>query len=231
MAVSCGGGGGVPVNPATTFRSNVVGDSWNYSVSINFGKFGAYRGTLSNALTADTYNGSPSIRDTSTFFLQLKTGPSTITSYSELSPTGVLLADMVNTVLYPVTSDTFGVGHTIGPKTSTAGVITLSNGETITETYKVTGAESVQTAVGTYACWVVSQTVIDSNGTKDYFTLWVAPETGSYVKIADRTLNPDGTGYTYVASLTSAVTAPDARPVSSTGALRGTFTLPRPPGP
>lgn len=194
------------VHPATTFRANEPGDTWNYSVSISFGQFGAYAGTLSNALTSDTYNGAASVRDTQTFNLALNTGPSTITSYSEISPSGVLLADMDNAVLYAVTSDTFSTGSTIGPTTSTSGMITLSNGVTLSETYKVIGAEWVQTAAGSYACWIVSQKVVNSDGTKDDFTIWMAPETGNYVRITDTTVNPDGTGYTYTASLTSIVT-------------------------
>ena len=203
---SCGGGGGGIVHPATTFRANQVGDIWLYSVAINFGQFGAYTGTLTDSLTSDTYNGQPSIRNTQTFNLLLNTGPSTITSYSEISPQGVLLADMVSAVLYPVTSDTFSTGSTIGSTTSDSGVITLSNGETITETYKVIGTEVVQTQVGSFACWIVKQTVVNSNGVKDDFTIWMAPETGNYVRIDDTTQNPDGTGYTYTASLTSIVT-------------------------
>lgn len=133
LLVSCGGGGGGgSVSPVTQFRSNTVGDSWNYSVAINFGVFGAYKGTMTEALTGDTYNSLPSIRDTQTFYLTLKTGPATLTSYSEISPQGALLATTLSDVLYAVTGDTFSVGSTIGPTTSTTGVITVSTGETPT---------------------------------------------------------------------------------------------------
>jgi len=227
LLASCGGGGsGASVQPATTFRSNQVGDSWNYSVSINFGQFGAYRGTLNEGLTADTYNGLASIRDTQTFNLALNTGPSTITSYSEISPQGVLLADMVNAVLYGVTSDTFSIGGSIDSTTSTSGVITLSDGVTITETFKVIGAEVVNTAAGSYACWIVSQKVVNSNGTSDSFVIWMAPQIGNYVRITDTTVNPDGTGYTYTASLTSMVNVAGATARKTGAALPGLLHLP-----
>lgn len=212
LLASCGGGSsGVAVRPASTYRANQIGDSWTYTVSINFGQFGSYPGTLTEALTSDTYNGEASIRDSQTFHLALNTGPATISSYSEISPSGVLLAEMVNAVLYSVTSDTYAEGDLIGPTTSAGGVVTLSNGDTITESFHVEGAEWVQTPAGQYACWVASESVVNSNGTKDSFTLWIAPETGNYVRVVDKTLNPDGTGYTYTAALSSMITAPELR--------------------
>jgi hypothetical protein len=176
-------------------------------VAINFGVFGAYKGTMTEALTGDTYNSLPSIRDTQTFYLTLKTGPATLTSYSEISPQGALLATTLSDVLYAVTGDTFSVGSTIGPTTSTTGVITVSTGETLTESYKVVGSESVVTQAGTFACWIVNQKVAYSTGASDDFTMWVAPETGNFVRISDKTIDADGTSYTYTASLTSIVTA------------------------
>ena len=227
LLISCGGGGESAVRPQNSFRANNIGDSWNYDVSINFGQFGAYKGTIVEALTADTYSGQSTIRDTRTFYLTLKTGPATITSYSEISLKGVLLATMVNAKLYDVISDTFTVGRTIDGSTRTAGVITLSNGTTLTETYRVVGTEKVATKAGTFDCWVVAQTVISSDGTIDRFTMWVAPEIGGYVKISDRTVNPDGSGYTYVASLTSIVTPPPPKGVNPTPLARpSSFALP-----
>jgi len=216
LLASCGGGGGgSAVHPVTTFRANIPGDSWMYDVAINFGQFGAYKGTMSEALTDDTYNGQATVRDTQTFNLALKTGPSTTTSYSEIALDGTLLAIMLSDVLYAVTSDTFFLGATIGPTTSANGVITVSTGETLTQSYTVVGQEEVQTAGGRFACWIVSQRVSYSTGASDNFVLWVAPETGNFVKITDTTNNGDGTGYTYTASLTSMVTAASARPTVS----------------
>lgn len=211
LLVSCGGGGATQeVHPATSFRVNNVGDSWTYSVAIDFGQFGAYKGTMTDALTSDTYSGQPSVRDTQTFNLALKTGPAVLTSFSEISAQGALLATTLNDVLYPVTGDTFHVASTIGPTTNDAGVISISTGETLTETYKVIGAERMATPAGTFNCWIVLQKVVYSTGASDDFAMWIAPEIGSFVRITDKTINADGSGYTYTAVLTSANPAPSA---------------------
>lgn len=212
---SCGGGGNNPIaHPVSTYRANGVGDSWSYKVAINFGQFGSDTGTLSSSLTSDTYNGQPTIRDTEDFTIDYSSGPHDTVSYSEISNSGKLLATMVNAVLYDVTSDTFSTGSTLSPTTTASGVITLSNGETLTESFKVVGTAFCNTPAGIFACWVANQTTTNSNGTTDHFTMWIAPETGNYVQIKDTTLNPDGTGYTYTASLTSMVSAA-VRPTST----------------
>ena len=213
---SCGGGGGntPPAQPVATYRANAVGDSWTYKVAIDFGQFGSDKGSLSSVLTADTYNGQPSIRDTEDFLIDYSTGPHDTVSYSESSTNGTLLATMVNAVLYGVTNDTFSIGSTLSQTTSASGVITLSNGETLTETFRIVGTAYCTTPAGKFACWVATQSTVDSNGTTDHFTMWIAPETGNYVQLKDTTLNPDGTGYTYTASLTAMVSAPK-RPTSS----------------
>ncbi len=222
VVVSCGGAGaGVP-QPATLFRANVAGDTWVYAVNINYGIFGDYNGSLSNVLTSDTYQGKPSVRDTQTFILLLNTGAATITSYSESSSQGDLLADMVSGVLYPVTSDTFVIGPTIGPSTADSGAITLSNGETLTESFKVVGAEWVSTRAGNFPCWVAQQQATNSDGTTDTFVLWMAPEIGTYVKITDTTEIAGVVQYSYTASLVSLVTAKSAL-------SHGSWTPPRLP--
>ena len=211
IMASCGGGGGAsspPVHPATTYRANNVGDSWTYNVNIDFGIFGKSTGTLVQALSSDTYNGQPSIRDSQAFHLQTPSGPSSTYSYSEISPQGVLLAVMVNTVLYGVTDNTYSTGNTIDASTSASGVITLSNSSTLTEHFKVLGAEYCVTPAGTFACWVAEQTVVNSDGTSDRFTMWIDPSVGTYVKITDTTKNPGNVGYTYTSILASMVTAP-----------------------
>ncbi len=203
------------MNPATTFRSNVAGDAWNYEVeTINFGIFGSYHGTLTEALTDDTYGGSKSLRFTETFNLQLQTGPAAITSYEELSPSGALLAELDNGTLTAVKSDTFSVPTPLSLSTDTTGVITLADGTSFAITYKIVGKTQLSTPAGSFSCWVVHESVVHSNGTTDAFTIWVAPETGNYVQVADKTVNPDGTGYQYTASLTSIVT-PNAATVGS----------------
>jgi hypothetical protein len=204
---ACGGGGGSSIHPDTTFRSNAIGDSWTYSVSIDFTGFGTYGGTLTEALSSDTYNSAQTIRSTQTFDLQLQQGPATLTSYSEIGTSGTLLAMEVNGSLESVASDTFSVPSTIGAGTSTSGKISLADGETLTETYRVVGTATVATEAGTFECWVVRQTVAWSDGASDAFTLWEAPQVGNYVKISDFTTNSDGSSYSYSASLTSMVTA------------------------
>jgi hypothetical protein len=222
---SCGGGGNNPIaHPVSTYRANGVGDSWTYKVAINFGQFGSDTGSLSSVLTADTYNGQPSIRDTEDFTIDYANGPHDTVSYSETSTSGLLLATMVDAVLYNVTSDTFSTGNTLSPTTAATGVITLSNGETLTESFKVVGTAFCTTPAGQFACWVATQSTIDSNGTTDHFTMWIAPETGNYVQIKDTTLNPDGTGYTYTASLTAMASAAN-RPTST--ASSPSFGIPR----
>ncbi len=205
MVAGCGGG--TPVHPASTFRANKPGDSWNYAVSIDFGIFGKYSGTLTESISADTYNNQSSVRSTRTFYLQLQNGPATITSYDEFSLDGALLAELVNGNLVAVTGDTFAVPSTIGPSTAVSGTVTLADGETITQTYKVMDTARVSTQGGVFDCWVVRETVNRSAGSSDVFTLWVAPETGNYVKISDNTTNSDGSTYSYTATLTSMVTA------------------------
>jgi hypothetical protein len=204
---SCGGGGSADVNPATTFRPNVVGDAWNYQVeTINFGVFGSYGGTLSEAFSSDTFNGGPSIRFTRSFDLSFPSGPTTISSYEELSPAGVLLAEQDGSGLSNVVSNTFNVPTPLSLSTQASGVLTLADGSSYTITYKIVGKTQMITLAGTFACWIVNQTVTHSDGTVDTYTLWIAPETGNYVRITDTTTNTDGTGYQYTASLTSIVT-------------------------
>ena len=208
-AASCGGGGGgqAVVQPSTTYRANVPGDSWSYAVNIDFGQFGSYTGTLSQSLSNDTYNGAPSIKQTQQFDLMLKTGPSNVTSYSEFSPTGQLLAETINASWEVVSSDTFNVPSTPSIGASSSGVISFASGLTTTETYKIVGAAPVATAAGSYNCWIVDQSAVRSDGVSDKFTSWVAPETGNFVVLKDTTNNGDGTGYTYTARLTSLVAA------------------------
>jgi len=197
------------VNPATTFRANVPGDSWNYSVSIDFESygtdFGTYTGTLNENLANDTYNNQPSVRSSSTFNLQLQYGPATITSYSELATTGGLLAEEENGNLVAVTGDTFSMPSTIGPDTNVSGTVTLAGGETIAESYKVFSKAQISTQAGTFECWLVAENINRSDGSSDTIKLWVAPETGNYVKVVDSTTNSDGETYTYTALLTSMV--------------------------
>jgi hypothetical protein len=176
---------------------------------MHLGKQGSGRGTLTHGLSSSTLNGQPTIRESEAFQFKLPAGETTSSGYSEFSLQGVLLATSVNGSLLAVTSDTFNTGSTIDAKTSASGVITLANGQTLTETYKVVGAELCTTPSGTYKTWVVKQTVLNSAGILDQFTLWVAPETGSYVKISDVTSTPIGTAYSYTASL-SAMPVPRA---------------------
>ncbi len=204
---SCGGGGGqVEVLPATTYRANGPGDAWDYSVQIDFGRFGAYSGTLTESFSDDTYNGSPSIKKTSVFNLALKTGPSTITSYAEFSPSGQLLAETVNAVVQVVSSNTLSVPSPLAIGNSASGTLTFNSGLTIAETYKITGAQNVSTPNGVYSCWIINQTAKRSDGVSDKSISWVAPETGNFVMLKDTTDNGDGTGYTYIAKLTSIIT-------------------------
>lgn len=211
---SCGGGGGSPtvVQPVSTFRANQPGDSWNYVVSINFGQFGSYTGTLSQSISNDTFNGSPSIKQTQVFDLALKTGPSSVTSYSEYSPTGVLLAETINAVLLTVATDTFNVSGTLSSTTNDSGVITFTSGLTIDDTYRVIGTGATSTPAGSFNCWIVDQSAVRSDGVSDEFETWVAPETGNFVKLRDTTNNGNGTGYTYTATLTSMVTSQSKSP-------------------
>ncbi len=203
---SCGGGGGVPatpVVPTSTYRSNQVGDSWTYALSINLGKLGSGKGTLRHGLSTDTFNGQPAIRDSNSLQVLLKSGLTTSSGYSVISMQGALVATTVNGTLYQVTGNTFNTGSSIDGSTNSSGVITLSNGQTLTETYKVVGTELCTTPSGTYKTWVVKQTALDSTGILDEFTLWIAPETGSYVKIRDVTTTLIGPAYSYTATLTS----------------------------
>ncbi|MDR3689881.1 MAG: hypothetical protein P4L46_10915 [Fimbriimonas sp.] len=212
----CGGGGGTSaIHPSPTSRSNQPGDAWNYVVSIDFGKFGSYRGTLSDTLSNDTFNGAPSIRETQVFDLLLKTGPSVITSYAEYSTTGQLLAETIDAVLQTVQSDTFATSGTFALGNSDAGTITFASGLTIAETYKVVSVGAASTSVGSFDCWIVDQTAKRSDGVSDRFVLWIAPETGNSVRMQDTTNNGDGTGYTYTASLTSMATPQSRRPFFS----------------
>ena len=206
---SCGGGGGgqTTVTPATTYRANGPGDAWDYSVQIDFGRFGAYKGTLNESYSDDTYNGSPSIKKTSVFNLALKTGPSTITSYAEFSPSGQLLAETINAVLEVVSTNSMAIPYPLGLGQSATGTLTFASGLTILETYKISNAQLVSTPDGTYSCWVVNQTAKRSDHVSDTTIQWVAPETGNFVMLKDTTDNGDGTGYTYIARLTS-ITAP-----------------------
>jgi len=207
VACSCGGGGGggTAVQPATTYRANHPGDEWDYVVSIDFGKFGKYPGTLSITLANDTYNGSPSIKQTQVFTLQLKTGPSPVTSYEEFSPQGVLLAETIDANLQVVSSNSFSVPSPLALGNAASGKLTFQSGLTINETYKISLATSVNTGTGSYNCWVIDQTAKRSDGVSDTVRLWVAPETGNYVVLKDTTDNGDGTGYTYTAKLTKLV--------------------------
>jgi hypothetical protein len=215
LASSCGGGGGSIPDPASTYRQNQPGDQWNYSVSINFGIFGSYGGTLTEVLSPDTYNGQPTTMDTRTFNLQLQTGPGTITDYTETNAQGQLVAEDINGALEGVTSDTFNPPSQLALDQSASGVIAFSGGLTFTETYRVSGAEYINTPAGQFDCWVIQQTNMHSDGTSDSSTSYVAPEIGNAVKIVETTVNPDGSGYTYTATLTSTVA-----PVSANYPLR-----------
>ena len=203
----CGGSGGGPVVPVATFSATGPGDTWNYAVNIDFGVFGKFAGTLTEALTNDTYNGNPSVRFTRTFNLQITSGPAILTSFEEISPAGRLLAESVNGSPVAVTQDTFSTPSTLSQTTSTSGEISLDNGESFSSTYRVVGVARTQTGAGTFACWLVNQNVTHSDTTTDAYTMWIAPETGNYVRVKDTTVNPDGTGYTYIAVLTSHVSS------------------------
>ena len=208
IACSCGGGGGgvgTQINPVATYRANQPGDEWDYAVAINFGKFGAYKGTLTITLANDTYNGSPSIKQTQVFNLQLKTGPSKITSYEEYSPKGVLLAETIDAKLQVVSSNTLSVLSPLAIGNISSGTLTFQSGLTIDETYKITSAAAIATTIGNYNCWVIDQTAKRSDGVSDTVRMWVAPETGNYVVLKDATDNGDGTGYTYTAKLTTLI--------------------------
>lgn len=212
LLCACGGGGSpYAVQPAATFRSNGPGDSWNYNVSITFtgygANFGTYTGTLTEAMTSDTYDNQDTVRFSQTFNLNLQQGPANISSYSEIGLNGQLLAEVDNGQLVAVTSNTFQPPSTLGPGVSAKGTVTLADGTSLAETYTVVGAEDVVTDAGVFRCWKVDQTVAHSDGTSDAFTAWVAPETGNYVKLSDTTTNPDSTAYTYTVSLTSMVAA------------------------
>jgi hypothetical protein len=61
----------------------------------------------------------------------------------------------------------------------------------------------------------MTQKVQNSNGTKDTFTIWMAPEIGNYVQIKDITNIPGGPVYTYTATLLSTVTAPKHKEAGS----------------
>lgn len=220
VLTACGGGGGTgaPVKPVSTYRANTVGDSWTYDLSIDLTQKGSGTGSLIHGLSTDTYNGSPSIREYQTFSFKINGQLSTSDGYSELSTDGALIATDVNGTVYPVTSDTFNTGNTLALGTKASGVITLSNGETLTESFEVVGAQNVATPAGTFACWVTKQKVVDSGGITDNFTMWIAPETGSYVMISDVTTTPLGEAYTYTAKLSQFTTA-------ASGALRTPPTL------
>ncbi len=217
FATSCGGGGVSAVDPVSTYRENLPGDSWQYDVQISFGKFGSYTGTLDILLETDTYKGAPTIKRTQVFHLALKDGPATITSYSEYGADGKLLAESVNAVLLDVISNTLVVPYPFRIGNRASGVTTLSDGSTINQTYAVVDAQPVNTPAGPFSCWVVDETAHRSDGTSDTYRIWVAPETGNYARITDTTVNPDGSGYTYTASLKGSISVrPDARPSAHT---------------
>ena len=208
------------MQPASVLRANGPGDSWNYSVSITYSDgFGTYTGTLAEALTSDTYNNQPTVRSTRTFNLTLSSGPATITSYSEVGMQGQLLAEFDNGTLEAVTGDTFQSPATLGPGVSASGTVTLADGTSLHETYRVVGSASVMTAEGAFNCWVVDQEVDHSDGTKDVFTAWIAPETGNYVKLTDTTTQPGALTYSYTVSLTSMV-SPTAEQAGLTAGFR-----------
>jgi len=208
VMASCGGGGGsLSAPPATSFRANIPGDSWTYNVHIDFGSLGSFPGSLSVALTNDTYQGVPTVRSTQTFVIDTNNGPSSVVSYAEIGLDGQLLAETQNGILLAVTSNTFSIPGTIGPNTSSSGVTTFSDNETITQTFNVVGTDQISTPSGSYSCWVATQKAVQSTGTTDAFRIWEAPETGNYVRLTDTTTSTNSAGYTYTASLASTVTA------------------------
>jgi hypothetical protein len=173
---------------------------------------------MTEAITSDTYNGNPSVRFTRTFVFQLPQGPSTQVAYSEFDPTGKLLAETVNGSLEAVTSNTFDVPSTLTPTTSVTGTITFADGSTFQETYKVVGYQTVSTPAGTFDCWEVNQTDENSNGNMDTYKLWVAPQTGNYVILDDKTVGPNDNDYTYNVTLTGLTTPSAAQAVPHIGA-------------
>jgi len=207
----CGGGGGSSSTLSTHSRANKAGDSWDYSVDIDFGIYGQYKGTLSEGLTSDTYEGNPTTRFTRTFNLVLQQGPAVITSEEQIGSNGKLVAETVNGQFVDVVSNTFVPPPAFVKGAQSSGTLTLANGQTFNETYKVVGAASIVTAAGKFNCWLIDEEVDHSDGTTDTSEFWIAPEIGNYVRLVNTTINPDGSGYRYVASMTSNVTAAVAR--------------------
>jgi len=211
LLAGCGGGGGSSPTPPANGRANKVGDSWEYSVDIDFGFFGQYQGTLSEDLSSDTYKGNPTTKFTRTFNLNLQQGPAVLSSAQQISSNGKLVAETVNGDFVDVVSNTFVPPPAFVKGAQSSGVLTLANGQTFTETYKVVGASSVVTAAGKFNCWLIDEEVDHSDGITDTSEFWIAPEIGNYVRLVNTTINPDGTGYRYIASMTSNVTAAIAR--------------------
>ncbi|HWD40030.1 MAG TPA: hypothetical protein VG944_14370 [Fimbriimonas sp.] len=207
LLAGCGGGGGPSVHPATTYRSNGPGDTWSFSLDFDFGQFGKGPGTMVESLSTDTYNNAPSIKDAKSFRITLPHQNIAIDEYAELGTDGSLLAELINGTLLALTSSTFRLPPTIDRSTAASGTLTFSGGYSITQQYRVVGAERITVPAGKFDCWVVSEQAQRSDGSSDNYRFWIAPETGHYVQATDTTDNGDGTGYTYTMKMTSMQTA------------------------
>lgn len=208
VALGCGGSSdsgpaGPPVAPATSMRSNVPGDAWTYSVTATLPYAGTGSGTLTNSLTSDTYAGQQTVRWTEDFEIQYPSQTITLAASNELSLTGQLLAVTSMGQYSSVVKDTFHLGSTIGPTTDVKGGFTLADGTSVTEEYKVTGKARVTVKAGTFDCWIITETESRNDGTKDYFTLYLAPEIGGWVKARARTNYSGGQVFSWSAELTA----------------------------
>jgi hypothetical protein len=205
-AFGCGGSGGSNFDstpPVSAFRPNAVGDSWTYAVTTNLPYVGNGSGTFVEALVSDTYLGNPSIKETQTFNLNYPQGPNVLSTFNELSTSGALLAVISNGLVTPVKSDTFTLGPTLTSTTNVSGTLTLADGTVIQESYKVTGSQWVNVPAGRFNCWVATETEIQNNGTRNNYTLFVAPEVGTWVKAEAQTLYSGGQQFDWVAQLSS----------------------------
>ncbi len=210
-ALGCGGGGGgnsgvtTAVTPATTVRRPTPGDSWTYNIS-GHTPAGNFDGQLVSSQSGEIFNGLSSVRDTESVTITSGASAGNIgisNQWYVLDPTQThtIGIQQVGGVPLTVTSTTYNSPITITSNTSLSGQTTLSSGLVIDTTAAVIGAERVTVPAGTFDCWKISRTEVDSDGSRSTSTGWLPVQYGSVIKQIVNGSNTSG-NYSFTQVLT-----------------------------